>query len=64
MSDGPTDATATGTLLENVWAKAYDLARAVEEARKGYHGIRPSELGMLREVNEALRSVGLMVVAR
>lgn len=33
MSSGPSDANAQGALNEDVWAKAYDLARAIEQAR-------------------------------
>lgn len=62
MSSGPSDANAEGTLIENVWAAAYDLKQAIDKAKQGHRGMCASDAQLLREINNGLRSSGFRVV--
>ena len=67
MSSGSTDANAEGSLIEDVWAAAYDLKQAIERAKTGvpvavssWH--RELCARILRETNNGLRASGFKIV--
>jgi len=69
MSDGMSDARAEDELASNVWREAFNLgenalrlAQAIKQARNGHRGWGPARSWIVREVNEALRMTGFILV--
>lgn len=64
MSSGPSDANAEGDLVENVFAAAFDLAKAIKAASIGHRGMRVSRQHILKEVNGCLSDTEFVLVMK
>lgn len=64
MSSGPSDANAESKLIDAVFSAAFDLAKAIKEARGGHRGMYFSTHQILKEINPCLSETEFKLVLR
>jgi len=64
MSSGPHDAAAEGRLIDAVFGAAFDLAKAIKDARGGHRGMCFTVQQILNEVNPCLSETEFKLVQR
>jgi hypothetical protein len=64
MSSGPSDARREGELIDAVFSAAFDLAKAIKNARGGHRGMCFSAQQIMSEVNPCLSETEFKLVLR